>query len=167
MRVLARAAVLGALAMAGCGPDSAPGPEPRDQAAAQEAAPTEAAPTRAGEAVGIPPLQVVHRTYLARPDDQDWVEEIVLEEAGSQFLLYVEPQLRSPAEGPWTLTLAREGDARFIRAPNLHVDRATGRLTFLLQTQGMPPGDYLALLTLEEGGRATGPVEQGFRFRLR
>jgi len=152
-------AIVAGLLLAGCAPgDDAPPPDGvRDAPAVVPAT---------ADPAGEPVLRVIPRTYLARSESQDWVEEIDRAEAGERFLLVVEPQLRTPAEGPWTLTLAREGAAAVLRLPHLRVDRATGRITFLVRSDGMPPGEYLALLTLEEGGLAAGPERQGFRFRI-
>ena len=156
-RPLAAIVLLAATAV-GCGD--------RTEAPREEAAPPASAPAVA-VADGPAPVQLIGHTFLARPEDEGWVEEIDRAVAGPQFLLYLEPAVRSPAEGPWTLTLARDGDPRVLRLHNLRVERATARITFLIQSATMEPGEYLAVLSLEEGGMASGPGEQGFRFRIR
>lgn len=154
MRAVVPVAVLALLAPAACRTDG----EPLRSA---DAADPVAAVTQSAS-----PLQWIPHTFLARPDDQDWVERVRVSSVGESFLVCVEPQLRTPAEGPWRLTLARDGDPAVIRIPGLVVDRATGRITFLVRTDAVAPGDYLLLLELEEGGMASGPPSQGFRFRV-
>ena len=56
-------------------------------------------------APGSAPLRVVRHAYLARPVDQDWWETIHPAEAGEEFLLYLEPKVLGPAEGPWTCSI--------------------------------------------------------------
>lgn len=136
------------------------------QAGQGDAANEGSAPASSSSATSVVPMEVMNRTFLVRPEDEDWIEEIRLSEVGDRFLLHVRPQLRTPAEGPWILTLARDGNPAVYRIPGLRVDRATGHLTFLVHKASMEAGDYLILLTLEEGGMTTTDERQAFRFRV-
>jgi hypothetical protein len=123
-------------------------------------------PPSSAEASPAHPLRVVPHAYLARGADQDWWETIHPAEAGEEFLLYLQPKLLAPAEGPWTLTV-RSADGRVVaRVPTLRVDPATGRLALLGRTASFPAGDYTLDLELEPGGLTHGPERQQFRFRV-
>jgi len=112
------------------------------------------------------PLRVVRHAYLARGVDEDWWETIHPAETGEEFLLYVQPKLLGPAEGPWTATV-KAADGRVVaQAPSLRVDSATGRLTFVGRTASFPVGDYTIDLVLDAGGVTHGPTSQQFRFRV-
>lgn len=115
---------------------------------------------------GAAPLRAVRHAFLARPADQDWWETIHPAETGEEFLLYVEPKVLGPAEGPWTVSF-RTVDGRVVaRLPSLKVDPATGRLTFVGRTASFPVGDYTIDLELEPNGLTHGPQTQQFRFRV-
>jgi hypothetical protein len=117
-------------------------------------------------ATGSAPLRVVRHAYLARPVDQDWWETIHPAEAGDEFLLYLEPKVLGPAEGPWTCSI-RSADGRVVaRLPSLQVDPATARITFVVRTAAFPLGDYQIDLELEPNGLTHGPQSQSFRCRV-
>ncbi|MFN8178809.1 MAG: hypothetical protein U0167_12845 [bacterium] len=130
----------------------------------ESAAPPPAA--TAAPAGSTEPLRVVRHAYLARAVEEDWWETIHPAETGEEFLLYVQPKVLGPAEGPWTATV-KAADGRVVtRAPSLRVDSATGRLTFVGRTASFPVGDYTIDLVLDPGGLTHGPTSQQFRFRV-
>ena len=150
---LGRLLVAGAIVLAtgACTISRESPPPPRSEAASDSAA---------------PPLRVVRHAYLARPSDQDWWETIHPAEVGDEFLLYVEPKVLAPAEGPWTVSV-RSADGRVVaRLPSIQVDPSIGRITFVMRTAAFPPGDYLIDLELEPNGLTHGPQSQQFRFRI-
>lgn len=114
-----------------------------------------------------PAVRPVPHAYLARPAEEDFWETLSATEAGEEFVLYVDPRIRTPAEGPWTATFRSADGAVVAALGGLRVDRATGRLTFLGSTRAFPPGDWTIELALEPGGVTHGPGTQTFRFRVR
>ncbi len=113
-----------------------------------------------------PAAERIARSFLARPDGQDWLETVPRAEVGDRFLVHFQPRLRAPAEGPWTLTVAQDGAPAVLRERGVRVDGATGRITMLFQTAQVPDGEYVIRLELEEGGMASGPPQQSFRFAV-
>lgn len=146
-------------------PAAAADPAGSPSAASSAAAPT-APPVAATPAPGDVAVRWIPRTFPARPESDRFVERIRAAEVGESFLLTVEPQVRTPAEGPWRMTLARDGDPAVLRLGGLRVDGATGQLAFLVTTAAMPSGSYLLVLEVEEGGLALGPAVQSFRFAI-
>jgi hypothetical protein len=142
-----------AAAMAGgCGAEDGGG-------AARGGAPAE--PAAAGEAV-----ELVRHAYYPRELSENYWEVVPLAETGPHFLLMIHPRIRTPAEGPWTITFVDPEGNETARHEGLHVDTATGAFTFLCTASRFAPGDWTILLEVPEGGMVAGPREREYRFRV-
>lgn len=127
--------------------------------------------SRSGAAAGpAPTIARIPRSFLARHEGQDWLEQVTRAEVGDRFLVHFQPRLRAPAEGPWTLTITPAGEGAggkpVLEERGVRVDGATGRITLLVQTAQLPAGEYRITMDLEEGGMASGPPNQAFRFAI-
>jgi len=78
----------------------------------------------------------------------------------------VHPRIRTPAEGPWTITFVDPEGHEISRQEGLRVDTATGAFTFLCAASRFAPGDWTILLEVPEGGMVAGPREREYRFRV-
>ena len=148
--------------LASCGSsdsDSAAAPVPATGAAAS-------GPGRAVPVAASPPVSVVARTFLPRPDGEDFVERIPLAEVGGEFVLQVMPRLITPHEGPWTVTFRHADGDTLARIPGQRVDVATGRLTLLARSDRFRAGDWEIVLTLDEGGQTAGAARRVWKFRV-
>lgn len=112
------------------------------------------------------PVQWVPRSFVARSVEEEWVERIPRSEVGEFFLLHLDIPVRTPAEGPFDLTLGREGAAGVVRLPALRVDPSSGRITLLMRTAELPAGDYRVRLDVTQGGRTLGVGSREYVFRL-
>lgn len=117
--------------------------------------------TAGGEAV-----QPVRHAYYPREISENYWEVVPLADAGPWFLLIVHPRIRTPAEGPWTITFIDPEGHETARHENLRVDTATGAFTFLCAASRFAPGDWTILLEVPEGGMVAGPREREYRFRV-
>ena len=111
-------------------------------------------------------VELVKHTYYPRHESEDYWETVDLSEAGGTFLLFVQPRIRTPAEGPWTAVFVDPEGRQRSRFTGLKVDVATGRFTFLCSSSDFAPGDWIIQLSVEEGGLVSGERERTFRFRV-
>jgi hypothetical protein len=138
---------LAALVVAGCGSAEDPG-----------------APVPVTTSVA--PVELVPRAFYARAEREDYWELVPLDTVGDHFLLHVHPRIRTPAEGPWTLTFRAPDGSELSRQPGLRVDTATGQFTFLCRRDAFRPGDWGIEMKLQEGGMTAGDSDRLFRFRV-
>ncbi|HMB71890.1 MAG TPA: hypothetical protein VKU85_21460 [bacterium] len=125
-----------------------------------DAAPAAEAPA-AEEAV-----ELVRHAYYPREVSEDYWEVVSLADTGSRFLLVIHPRIRTPAEGPWTITFHDPEGAEIARHENLRVDTATGAFTFLCRSSSFFAGDWTIRLVVPEDGMVAGPREREYRFRV-
>jgi hypothetical protein len=103
---------------------------------------------------------------VPRPVEQDYVEILDPAVTGPVCALLLQPRVRAPREGPWTITfVAPNGDTAVKLAPQ-SVDPVTGQITLVAHTPFFGPGEWTIELDLVEGGRTHGPERQVFRFRV-
>jgi hypothetical protein len=108
----------------------------------------------------------VTHAYFPRLDSEDYWETISLADVGADFLLMIQPRIRTPAEGPWRATF-RDANGRVLASHRgLRVDVATGQFTFLCSARSFTPGDWTIELEIEEGGLVSGEPKRTYRFRL-
>jgi hypothetical protein len=112
------------------------------------------------------PAEVIAHTFVPRPEKENYWEPVKLDRGEKSFLLQVHPRLEVPSEGPWTLTIRNSAGEEKMRKIGQQVDVATGAITLLCDAASFPKGDWTISLELEEGGRASGPSKQMFRFRV-
>jgi hypothetical protein len=127
--------------------------------AGDAAAPVAAAP--AEEAV-----ELVRHAYYPRDVSENYWEVVSLADTGPRFLLVIHPRIRTPAEGPWTITFHDPEGGEVSRHEGLRVDTATGAFTFLCKASRFAPGDWTIRLVVPEGGMVAGPREREYRFRV-
>jgi len=121
------------------------------------------APARAASAETV---ELIRHAYYPREISEDYWEVVPLAETGPHFLLMVHPRIRTPAEGPWTITFVDPEGREVSREEGLRVDTATGGFTFLCDASRFGPGDWAILLEVPEGGMVAGPRQREFRFRV-
>jgi len=167
------------LALAGCSggsgsPDGSDAPvpgSPSDQGVPVPGAPKGA--VRGGEPV-IPspgeglraPVDVIPHTIIPRPVEQDYVEVLRPAETGPVCAMLLQPQVRTPREGPWTITFVTPAGGVATKLPPQSVDPVTGQITLVAHTPFFGPGEWVIELDLVEGGLTHGPERQVFRFRV-
>ena len=111
-------------------------------------------------------VAVVKHAYYPRLESEDYWETILLGDAGAEFLLMIQPRIRTPAEGPWRATF-RDPKGRVLALhQGLRVDVATGQFTFLCSARSFAPGDWTIELEIEEGGLVSGDPRRTYRFRV-
>jgi hypothetical protein len=120
---------------------------------------------------GAPPagedaVTVIPHTFIPRLERENYWEPVKLGRGEEKFLLQIHPRLRTPGEGPWTLTIRNAEGEVAARETGQVVDVATGAVTLLCEARSFPRGDWTIDLDLEEGGRSAGPTKHRFRFRV-
>jgi hypothetical protein len=163
---LRRTIVVAAVAalVTGCGDGGGGGNAPAgEKRAASRGATAGGAP---GITVAAGGIEHVPRAFYPRPVEEDFWETVPRSGAGAHFLLHVATRIKSPAEGPWTITFLDPAGAETFRQEGLRVDTATGLFTFLCETARFAAGDWTIRLEVAEGGLVAGPRERLLRFRV-
>jgi hypothetical protein len=123
-------------------------------------------PSRAPAGGERPAVAVIAHSYFPRLESEDYWETISLADAGGDFLLVIQPRIRTPAEGPWRATFRDSGGRVLVSHRNLRVDVATGQFTFLCTARSFTPGDWTLELEVEEGGLVSAERKRLYRFRV-
>ena len=145
-----------ALVIAGCSGESPDG----------AAAPRGGVPVIPSPGEGLrAPVDVIRHTIIPRPIEQDYVEVLDVSEMGPVCAMLVQPRVRTPREGPWTVTFVTPAGDRAVVLPPQSIDPVTGQITLVAHTPFFGPGEWTIELDLVEGGITHGPERQVFRFR--
>ena len=112
------------------------------------------------------PVTPIRHSYFPRREDVDFWETVPKTHLEPVFFLQVQPQILTPAEGPWVATFSDRDGRVLARIPGLRVDVATGNFLFLCARDRFPPGDWTLVLEVTEGGLQGREPRQVFRFRV-
>jgi hypothetical protein len=112
------------------------------------------------------PVDAIPHSIVPRPVEQDYVEVLRPADTGPVCAILLQPRVRTPREGPWTITFVTPAGDVATRLPPQSVDPVTGQITLVAHTPFFGTGEWVIELDLVEGGLTHGPERQVFRFRV-